>query len=129
VNRIPDDKPALKATCGKCHARLFQGKPVDLDAGAFEIHAGRNDIPVVVDFWAPWCGPCRAMAPVFDRAASELEPQARFARVNVDDEPALASRFGVQGIPALFLFRNGKVAAQHAGLIDYTALKRWIETH
>ncbi len=129
VNRVPDEKPAEKATCGKCHAKLFEGKPVDLDTAAFDVHARRNDIPLVVDFWAPWCGPCRAMAPVFDRAAAELEPAARFARVNVDEEPELAQRYNIQGIPALFVFRNGAVAARHAGLIDFATLKSWIATN
>jgi thioredoxin 2 len=127
VNRIPAEKPAGRASCGKCKAKLFAGKPVDLDTAAFDIHAGRDDLPLIVDFWAPWCGPCRAMAPVFDRAASELEPKARFARVNVDEEPALAARYGVQGIPALFVLKHGKVAAQHAGLIDFPTLKRWVD--
>jgi thioredoxin 2 len=80
-------------------------------------------MPVIVDFWAPWCGPCRAMAPVFDRAAKELEPRARFAKVNVDEEPAIAARFGIRGIPTLIAFEKGKVMKQHAGLVDLDFLR------
>ena len=80
--------------------------------------------PVLVDFWAPWCGPCRTMAPIFDKAAKELEPRARFAKVNVDEEPAIAARFGIRGIPTLIAFEKGKVAKQHAGLVDLEFLRR-----
>ena len=80
----------------------------------------------MVDFWAPWCGPCRAMAPVFERAAQELEPAARFVKVNVDNKPGLAAEFGIQGIPALFVFRNGQVASRQAGMMDPASLRQWI---
>jgi thioredoxin 2 len=83
-----------------------------------------RSVPVVIDFWAPWCGPCRAMAPIFERAAKELEPRARFAKVNVDEEPAIAARFGIRGIPTLIAFEKGKVAKQHAGLVDLEFLRR-----
>jgi thioredoxin 2 len=81
------------------------------------------DVPVLVDFWAPWCGPCRTMAPIFDKAAKELEPRARFAKVNVDEEPAIAARFGIRGIPTLIAFEKGKIAKQHAGLVDINFLR------
>ena len=108
VNRIPADKPAKLAVCGKCHSGLFLGRPVDLGGERFAKHSARNDIPVIADFWAPWCGPCRSMAPIFERAARELEPAARFVKVNVDEEPELAGRLGVRGIPALFVMRHGQ---------------------
>ena len=88
-----------------------------------EVIQRSRERPVVVDFWAPWCGPCRAMAPIFDRAAKELEPRARFAKVNVDEEPAIAARFGIRGIPTLIAFEKGKVAKQHAGLVDINFLR------
>jgi thioredoxin 2 len=124
VNRVPSDRPAAEAICGVCKSRLFMGEPIALTSKTFDKTIERNDAPVIVDFWAPWCGPCRAMAPVFDRAAKELEPRARFAKVNVDEEPAIAARFGIRGIPTLIAFEKGKVAKQHAGLVDIGFLRR-----
>ena len=115
VNRIPADRPASEAKCGACKANLFTGEPIALTAKTFDKHVERNDMPLIVDFWAPWCGPCRTMAPIFDKAAKELEPRARFAKVNVDEEPAIAARFGIRGIPTLIAFEKGKVAKQHSG--------------
>jgi len=126
INRLPRAKPGQMAKCGQCGASLFPGKPLELGGKRFKRHVARNDIPVVVDFWAPWCGPCRAMAPVFEQAAREFEPAARFVKVNVDADPGLASEFGIQGIPALFVFRNGQVVSRQAGMMDPTALRRWI---
>jgi thioredoxin 2 len=123
VNRVPSDRPAAEAVCGACKGRLFPGEPIALTSETFDKHIERNDAPVIVDFWAPWCGPCRAMAPIFDRAAKELEPRARFAKVNVDEEPAIASRYGIRGIPTLIVFDHGKVAKQHAGLVDMSFLR------
>ena len=94
-----------------------------LTTKTFDKHVERNDMPLIVDFWAPWCGPCRTMAPIFDKAAKELEPRARFAKVNVDEEPAIAARFGIRGIPTLIAFEKGKVAKQHAGLVDINFLR------
>ena len=127
VNRIPLTRAPQQANCGQCGSRLFPGKPVELSGPRFRQHLARTDVPVVTDFWAAWCGPCRAMAPIFERAAQELEPQARFVKVDVDAEPELASEFGVQGIPALFVFKQGQVAARHAGVMDFASLRRWIE--
>ncbi|MEZ0168246.1 thioredoxin TrxC [Microvirga sp. TS319] len=126
VNRVPRDRPASQATCGGCKAKLFEGHPIELNGQRFQRHAERNDIPVIADFWAPWCGPCRAMAPIFEQAAKELEPKARFVKINVDDEPELAGRLGVQGIPALFVLKNGSVVAQQAGLANLSTLRNWV---
>lgn len=126
VNRIPPDRPASEAVCGSCKTKLFDGHPVELDGRRFQRHAERNDIPVIADFWAPWCGPCRAMAPLFEQAARELEPKARFVKVNVDQEPELASKLGIQGIPALFVMKHGSVVARQAGLTNPATLRNWV---
>lgn len=127
VNRVPKARLAEAPRCGQCHAALFTGEPVALDAARFQRHLSRSDLPIVADFWAAWCGPCRVMAPVFERAARELEPRARFVKVDVDANPQLAAQFGVQSIPALFAFRGGEVAARHAGLADLALLRGWVD--
>lgn len=126
VNRIPQDRPASQAVCGSCKAKLFEGHPIELDGARFQRHTEHSDIPVISDFWARWCGPCQAMAPIFERAAKELEPKARFVKVNVDPEPALAGRLAVQGIPALFVLKNGAVVARQAGLASLSTLQNWV---
>lgn len=126
VNRIPPDRSASEAVCGGCKAKLFDGHPSELDGRRFQRHAERNDIPVIADFWAPWCGPCRAMAPIFEQAARELEPKARFVKVNVDHEPELTAKLGIQGIPALFVMKHGSVVARQAGLANLTTLRNWV---
>lgn len=127
INAVPADRPAEAAKCGRCHEKLFTGQPVALDGARLAKHLANSDVTVIVDFWAPWCGPCRAMAPVFERAAGELEPGARFVKVNVDESPDAAQRFGVQGIPALFAFQDGKVAQRQAGVTDLATLRSWVQ--
>jgi thioredoxin 2 len=129
INRTPADRPAEKAKCGACHNRLFSGKPVAASAQAFATHLQRNDIPVVADFWAEWCGPCKAMAPAYDRVAAELEPHVRFLKVDTEAEQQLAAQYNIRSIPTLMLFRNGTVVAQRAGASDAASLRAWIQQH
>jgi thioredoxin 2 len=126
VNRIPANKPVGQAKCGRCHKPLFSGKPFPVYAKSFAIHIQRNEIPVVVDFWADWCGPCKIMAPAFERIATELEPDVRFLKVDTESERDLASRYNVRSIPMLILFQNGRIVAQRAGTSDTQALRAWI---
>jgi len=127
INKAPADKPLDQANCGRCHKKLFEGHPVALDEARFARHVGNSDIPVIVDCWAAWCGPCRNIAPLFERAAAELEPRARFVKVDVDANPNLSAKLNIRSIPALFAFKGGRVVAQQAGLTDPGMFKAWVE--
>jgi len=126
VNRLPREKLGDGARCGSCHEPLFAGQPTALTGANFDRHIGRSDIPVVVDFWAGWCGPCKMMAPVFEQAAGRLEPNARLAKVDTDRDHELASRFGIRGIPTLVIFKGGREAARVSGAMPLPDLLDWV---
>jgi thioredoxin 2 len=125
INRIPRDRPAGQAKCGTCHQKLFAGKPVTATAATFERHITRDDIPVIIDFWARWCGPCLAMAPAYERAAAELEPDFRLIKVNTEEEQSLAARHGIRSIPTLMMFMRGREVARRAGASDTRGIVSW----
>jgi thioredoxin 2 len=127
ANRIPGGRPAVAGKCGRCGNKLFDGHPAAVDATAFDRQISKSDVPVVVDFWAAWCGPCRAMAPVFEQTAALLEPRMRFLKLDTEAEPAVAGRYNIRGIPNLIVFHKGRVVAQRAGLMDGATLRSWLE--
>ncbi len=127
VNRIPADRLGDGPKCGRCAAPLARGEPVELSARNFATMTAKSDLPVVVDFWAPWCGPCKMMAPAFAEAAHRMGTQAVLAKLNTEDAPAVATQYGIRSIPTLIVFRHGREVARQSGAMDTGGLVRFIE--
>ncbi|PPD50095.1 MAG: thiol reductase thioredoxin [Methylobacter sp.] len=129
VNRIPSGRLAQQPRCGKCKHALFTGHPLELTSGHFQQHITRNDIPVVVDFWADWCGPCKMMAPAYAQAAANLEPKVRFAKLNTEQEQDIAAQYHIRSIPTLIMFKAGCEIARQSGAMQAGEIVRWVNGH
>ena len=129
LNRVAQDRLHERPKCGRCHRVLFTGAPVALDGAGFDAQVMRGGLPVLVDFWAPWCGPCRMMAPQFEAAAQILEPRVRVAKVDTEAEPTLGSRFGIRSIPTMVLFAGGRERARQSGAMGSAQIVAWVRAH
>ncbi|NPA71813.1 MAG: thioredoxin TrxC [Gammaproteobacteria bacterium] len=126
LNRVPDDKLSNSASCGKCKEALFTGTPVEMTGEQFLRALNKTDQPLIVDFWAPWCGPCKSFAPTFAQAAAQIEPRARLVKINTEIEQAIAGQFNIRSIPTLAVFKSGKEVNRVSGAMDLGSLTNWI---
>lgn len=128
LNRVPAERLSQHPLCGRCHQALFTGAPVNLTPTNFEAVTGKGDLPVLVDFWAPWCGPCLGFAPTFAQAANALEPRVRLAKLDTEAHPQLAQRFGIRSIPTLIMLRHGRETARQSGALNAAQLRQFTDT-
>jgi len=129
VNRIPTTRLTDSPKCGKCQEGLFKAKPITLTSANYQRHLQRNDVPVLVDFWAPWCGPCKTMGPQFEQAAGQLEPNVRLAKVDTEAEQQLGAQLNIRSIPTMIIFKGGKEIARQAGAMSAADIIKWTRSH
>ena len=129
LNRLPAGRLGDAPVCGRCKRVLFEGVPLTLSAAKFEAHALRSGLPLLIDFWATWCGPCRTMAPQFEAAAAQLEPRVRLAKLDTEAEPGLAQRYNIRSIPTMVLLHRGREIARMSGALSLAQIVGWTQQH
>ena len=129
INRLPADQKSSIAQCGKCKQKLFQSAPLEVSASVFTRHLQKNELPVVVDFWAPWCGPCKMMGPNFSAAASELEPDFRLLKLNTENAQQVSAQWSIRSIPTMIIFKHGKEVARTSGAMDKNQIIGWVRQY